>query len=45
MVEAFQRKLESNIEMIYSKLDEENDKKKSDFDVSSTKLLYDVKKG
>lgn len=35
MIETVQRKLESQIEMIYFKLDEENDKKKSDFDVSS----------
>lgn len=34
MIEAFQLKLGSNIEVIYLKLDEENEKKKSDFDVS-----------
>lgn len=36
MIEAYMSKLESNIQMNFNKLDEENDKKKIDFDVSHT---------
>lgn len=34
MIQAYMDKLESNMQMNFNKFDEENDKKKVDFDVS-----------